>query len=55
MQCYDSLPAAVGMLAAAVAKNLSDNDVSLLAALFTQLGDSLALIVTARACENSGN
>ena len=31
---------------------LNDNEVALLAALFTQLGDSLALILALRACQN---
>lgn len=44
MCCSDSLPTAVGVLSAAIAENLSDNEVALLAAFFSQLGDSLAQI-----------
>ena len=39
MSCQDALPAAVSAAAAAI---------------FTQLGDSLAMIVALRACEKSG-
>ena len=40
--------------AAAMAQGKSDEEVALLAAIFTQLGDSLAMIVALRACEKSG-
>jgi len=49
MSCPDSLPAAVGALAAAAARGRSDGEIALLAAFFTQLGDSLSLILAARA------
>ena len=50
MSCQDALPAA----AAAMAQGKSDEEVALFAAIFTQLGDSLAMIVALRACEKSG-
>ena len=43
-----------GIVAAAMALGKSDEEVALLAAIFTQLGDSLAMIVALRACEKSG-
>ena len=52
MSCQDALPAAVSAAAAAMEKR--DEEVALLAAIFTQLGDSLAMIVALRACEKSG-
>ena len=54
MSCQDALPAAVGAAAAAMAQGKSDAEVALLAAVFTQLGDSLAMIVALRACGKSG-
>ena len=54
MSCQDALPAAVSAAAAAMAQGKSDEEVALLAAIFTQLGDSLAMIVALRACEKSG-
>jgi len=51
MSCSDSVPAAIGALAAAVAQGRSDEEIGLFAAIFTQLGDSLALILAARVCE----
>ena len=44
MSCQDALPAAVSAAAAAMAQGKSDEEVALLAAIFTQLG----------ACEKSG-
>lgn len=60
MQEYESLPAFVGAVSSAIAKNFCDDDLAVLAAVFTQLGDSLALIAAARIkCANkrtdSGN
>jgi hypothetical protein len=47
----DALPAVVGALAAGIARECpNDETLGLLAALFTQLGDSLGLIAAARAC-----
>lgn len=54
MSCQDTLPAAVSAAAAAMAQGKSDEEVALLAAISTQLGDSLAMIVVLRACEKSG-
>ena len=54
MSCQDALPAAVSAAAAAMAQGKSDEEVALLTAIFTQLGDSLAMIVALRACEKSG-
>ena len=51
MSCQDALPAAVSAAAAAMAQGKSDEEVALLAAIFTQLGDSLAMIVALRAWE----
>ena len=48
MSCQDALPAAVS--AACCASRLLPSR----AAIFTQLGDSLAMIVALRACEKSG-
>lgn len=48
MPCQDALPAAVSAAAAAMAQGKSDEEVALLAAIFTQLGDSLAMIVALR-------
>ena len=53
MSCQDALPAAVSAAAAAMAQWKSDA-VALLAAVFTQLGDSLAMILALRACGKSG-
>ena len=50
MSCPEPLPATVGVLAST--DGLNDNEVALLSALFTQLGDSLALILALRACQN---
>ena len=36
MSCPEPLPATVGVLASTIADGLSDNEVALLAALFTQ-------------------
>ena len=54
MSCQDALPAAVSAAAAAMAQGKSDEEVALFAAIFTLLGDSLALIVALRAFEKSG-
>ena len=54
MSCQDALPAAVSAAAAAMAQGKSDEEVALLAAIFTQLGDSLGMIIARRACEKSG-
>ena len=54
MSCQDALPGAVRAAAAGPAPGKSDEGVALLAAIFTQLGDSLAMIVALRACEKSG-
>ena len=50
MPCIDPVPAAVGALAAALAAELDDGELALMAAVFTQLGDSLSLILARRAC-----
>ncbi len=55
MSCQDALPAAVGAAAAAMAQGKSDAEVALLAAIFTQLGDSLAMIAALLACGKSGD
>jgi len=43
----------VGALAAAIARDRSDEEVALLAAVLTQLGDSLAVIAASRACQSA--
>lgn len=50
MLCPDTIPSVVGALSAAIARGRSDNEIALLAAVFTQLGDSLALILAAKDC-----
>ena len=55
MLCPESMPAAVAAMAAAIAQGRSDEELGLLAAIFTQLGDSLASILVARACNSKGN
>lgn len=42
------IPTTISALAAAIAENLSDDDLSLAAAIFTQLGDTLATIAVLR-------
>lgn len=44
-----AMPAAVGALAAAIAEGLSADELALLSAVFSQLGDSLAVIAAAQA------
>ncbi|MEG2000969.1 MAG: hypothetical protein RR053_06225 [Evtepia sp.] len=46
-----TLPIAVSTLAASIAKNLSDDNLALTAAILTQLGDTLATIAVLRAYE----
>ena len=54
MLCADSVPATVGALSAAIAQGLSNDEIAQLAAVFTQLGDGLALILTSRVCAEAG-
>lgn len=53
MTCPDSLPAAVGALSAAIAQGRNDDEIALLSAVFTQLGDGLALLLAARECNRA--
>ena len=53
MSCQDALPAAVSA-ACCASRLLPSRACALLAAIFTQLGDSLAMVVALRACEKSG-
>ncbi len=53
MYGLESLPAVVGALASAISQGRSDQDIALLAAIFTQLGDSMAVILAARNCQSS--
>lgn len=46
----DCLPATISALASIIAKDRSDEEIGLLAAMFVQLGDSLAAILAIRAC-----
>lgn len=48
MMNADCLPATIGTLACAIAKDCSDEEIGLLSAIFVQLGDSLAAILAAR-------
>ncbi|MDO5111613.1 MAG: hypothetical protein Q4E65_04855 [Clostridia bacterium] len=48
MTYADSLPAMIGALSASIAEGCTDEELAILAAAFTQLGDSLALILAAR-------
>lgn len=50
MLYQDSLPAAIGALSASIAQGMPDDELAVLAAAFTQLGDSLALILASRSC-----
>ena len=43
-----TIPAAIGALASLIAKDLSDEDLDLLASVFQQLGDSLSVISAIR-------
>ena len=53
MPCSDSLPAVIGAMAASLAQGRTEEEIALLAALFTQLGDSLAVILAARDCNKN--
>ena len=53
MSCQNALPAAVSAAAAAMAREMNDNELALLAAVFTQLGDSLTMLLALRACGKS--
>ena len=55
MSCSDGLPVVVGMLSTAIARGRSTDELTILAALFTQLGDSLALIAAARPTESDAS
>ena len=48
MSCPNPLPATVGALAATIAEGLCDDELALMAALFVQLGDSLATVLACR-------
>ncbi len=52
MTCSDSLPAVAGAAAAAIAQGRNEKEIALLAAFFTQLGDSLELLLAARDCNS---
>lgn len=49
MLAPEAVPAAVGALAAAIAEGMTANELDLLSAIFSQLGDSLAVIAAAQA------
>ena len=51
----DGFPAVAGAAAAAVARGRNEKEIALLAAFFTQLGDSLALLLAARECNNQSD
>ena len=52
--CPEALPVAVSTLAAAISKQLSQEELELAAAVFEQLGESLELIAAARSSSNCG-
>ena len=52
--CELALPTAVSTLAAAMAQCLSDRELSLAAAILTQLGDTLATIAVQRSLSGGG-
>lgn len=54
MPCQNTLPALVGALASALAQGRSDEELTLLSAIFSQLGDSLAMILALRTGTNTG-
>ena len=54
MPCQDTLPALIGALASALAQGRSDEELALLSALFSQLGDSHAMILALRVGTNTG-
>jgi hypothetical protein len=45
----------ISALACAIAQGKSDNEISLLSAMFTQLGDSLATMVAIKICNEESN
>lgn len=45
----------VTAIACAISKNCSDDEISIMAAVFTQLGDTLATITTNRESRNQNN
>jgi hypothetical protein len=48
--CPIGLTTTVGAAAAAISKNLNDDEIAFLSAVFMMLGDSLSLILAQRAC-----
>ena len=48
MSCSDGLPVVVGMLSTAIARGRSTDELTILTALFTQLGDTLATLAGRR-------
>lgn len=49
MLAPEAIPTVVGALAAAMAEGLSADELALFSAIFSQLGDSLAIIAAAQA------
>jgi hypothetical protein len=45
----------ISALACAIAKGKSDDEIALLGAFFTQLGDSLQTIIAVEACNDNEN
>ena len=50
-----SIPVAISAAAATIAQGLSAEEIGLLAAVFTQLGDTLATIAVLRAAETASS
>ena len=56
MPCSDSFPVLVDAFASLVAQELTDDEIALLSSIFSQIGVSLALILTTRSlrsCDSS--
>lgn len=52
-KCPLGLTTAIGAAAAAIAKDLTDEEIAFLAAVLVQLGDTLVTIVSQRACQSN--
>jgi hypothetical protein len=50
-----ALNLSISALACAIAKDKSEDEINLLSAFFTQLGDSLQTLIAVEACNNNEN
>lgn len=55
MMCPNELAASITAAAVAMAKDKSENEINLLGAVFSQLGDTLETIAAQKACCSSNN